>query len=59
MADEEIIPLETFCSYYQVERSFIETLEEYGLISIRYEETKGFIQIEEMAAAGKIQPAVL
>ena len=35
MSDEEIIPLETFCSFYQVERSFIETLESHGLISIQ------------------------
>lgn len=49
MAEEEIIPLETYCSYYQVEMEFIRTLEEYGLISIRYEETKGFIQKEDVA----------
>ena len=49
MADQEIIPLETYCSYYQVEMEFIRTLEEYGLISIRYEETKGFIQKEDVA----------
>ena len=49
MAEEEIIALETYCSYYQVEMEFIRTLEEYGLISIRYEETKGFIQKEDVA----------
>jgi hypothetical protein len=49
MAEEEIIPLETYCSYYQVEMEFIRALEEYGLISIRYEETRGFIRQEDMA----------
>ena len=49
MADQEIIPVETYCSYYQVEIEFIRTLEEYGLISIRYEEMKGFIQKEDVA----------
>lgn len=49
MADQEIIPLETYCSYYQVEMEFVQTLEEYGLISIRYEEAKGFIQQEDVA----------
>ena len=49
MAEEEIIALETYCSYYQVEMEFIRTLEEYGLISIRYEETKGFIRKEDVA----------
>jgi len=49
MAEEEIIPLETYCAYYQVEMEFIRSLEEYGLISIRYQETKGFIQQEDVA----------
>jgi hypothetical protein len=38
MSDEEMIPLETFCTYYDVERSFIETLESYGLVSIKSRE---------------------
>ena len=53
MSDEEIIPLETFCSYYNVERSFIETLESHGLISISYQEEKRFILTEEMAELEK------
>lgn len=49
MPDQEIIPLETCCSYYNIELEFIRTLEEYGLIRISYEETKGFIQKEDVA----------
>jgi hypothetical protein len=49
MAEKEIIPLETYCSYYQVEMEFVRALEEYGLISIRYEETRGFIRQEDVA----------
>ena len=49
MTDQEIIPLDTYCSYYQVEMEFIRNLEEHGLISIRYEETKGFIHQEDVA----------
>jgi hypothetical protein len=48
MSDQEIIPLETYCSYYQVELEFIRALEEYGLIRISYQETKGFILREDV-----------
>lgn len=53
MSDEEIIPLETLCSYYQVERTFIETLESHGLISISYREEQRFIPVEEIAELEK------
>ncbi|HSZ35363.1 MAG TPA: chaperone modulator CbpM [Puia sp.] len=45
---DEIIPVETFCSYYQVERTFVESLESYGLISISYVENKRFLLKEEL-----------
>lgn len=48
MSDEELIPLETFCTYYNVELSFVETLETYGLISISAKEEKRFILSEEV-----------
>ena len=53
MADEEMIPLETFCTYYQVERSFIETLESYGLVSISSREEQRFILMEEVVELEK------
>ena len=53
MSDEEIIPLETFCSYYQVETKFLETLESHGLISISYRENQRFILKEEVAELEK------
>jgi hypothetical protein len=49
MSDQEIIPLETCCSYYHVELEFIHTLEEFGLLHISYQEAKGFIQKEDVA----------
>jgi chaperone modulatory protein CbpM len=49
MPDDEIIPLETFCSYYNVELLFLETLESHGLISISYKENHRFILKEQMA----------
>jgi len=48
MSDEEIIPLETICTYYQVELSFIETLVSHGLIAITYQEDQRFILREEV-----------
>jgi hypothetical protein len=48
MADQEIISLELYCRSYQVEPEFVRMLEEHGLISIRYEETRGFIREEDL-----------
>ena len=53
MSDEEIIPLEIFCSHYQVEKTFIETLESHGLISISYRENQGFILRDEVVELEK------
>ena len=53
MSDEEMIPLETFCNYYEVERSFIETLESYGLVSISSREEQSFILVEEVVELEK------
>ena len=50
---EEIIPIETFCSYYHVERTFVESLESYGLISISYKENQRFILKEELTELEK------
>ena len=53
MSDEEIISIETFCSYYHVEQSFVETLESYGLISISSRGEKRFIITEEVVELEK------
>ena len=53
MSDEEMIPLETFCTYYHVESSFIETLESYGLVSISSRKEQRFILMEEMVELEK------
>jgi hypothetical protein len=53
MSDEEMIPLETFCAYYDVERSFVETLESYGLVSISSREEQRFILMEEVVELEK------
>jgi len=48
MPDEEIILLETYCSYNQVEPAFLETLESHGLIVISYRNNQRFILIEDL-----------
>ena len=53
MSEEEMIPLETFCTYYHVERSFIETLESYGLGSINSREERRFCLMEEVVELEK------
>jgi len=53
MADEEIIPLELFCTYYHVDQTFIETLETHGLISVSYRENRRYILQEDMAELEK------
>jgi len=53
MSDEEIIPLETFCSFYQVERNFVETLESHGLITFSYQENQRYILRDDVAELEK------
>ena len=53
MSDEEIIPLETFCSFYQVERNFIESLESHGLITFSYQENQRYILRDDVAELEK------
>lgn len=53
MSDEEIISIETFCTYYNVEQSFVDSLESYGLISISSREEKRFIIMEEVVELEK------
>jgi chaperone modulatory protein CbpM len=51
--EEEIIPIDMFCSFYHVEPSFLETLESHGLISISQKENQRYILKEEMAELEK------
>jgi len=53
MAGEEIIPIELFCTSYQVEESFLETLESYGLISITIDDQRRYILMEEIVELEK------
>lgn len=48
MKTTDLIPVQQFCEHYNVEISFINTLNEFGLIQIVRVETKPFIQPEQL-----------
>ena len=54
MSDEEIIPLEIFCSYYQVEQTFHGNAGIYGLISISYQGKPTIYSNGRSSGTGKI-----
>lgn len=53
MAEEEIIPIDIICSYYEVEPSFLDSLESHGLISISFQNNQKFILKEDIAELEK------
>lgn len=48
MENEELIPAEDFCIYHNIEYSFINSLEDSGLISITAVEQAAYIPADEM-----------
>ena len=48
MDDKNLIPAGEFCQHYQVESSFISSLEEYGLIELLVIEETKFIPAERL-----------
>jgi MerR HTH family regulatory protein len=48
MEKNEIIPAEECCTYYNIEFSFIQSLDEYGLISLNKMDEKIFIHHDEL-----------
>jgi hypothetical protein len=48
MEKKEIIPAEECCTYYNIEFSFIQSLDEYGLISLNRVDEKIFIHHDEL-----------
>lgn len=53
MFEDQIIPVEIFCAFYQVERSFLDNLETHGLISISSRENKQYILLDDLASLEK------
>ncbi|MFT3884906.1 MAG: chaperone modulator CbpM [Flavobacteriales bacterium] len=49
MDNEELIPIELFCSSYSVDLSFVHTLHDAGLVQVITQRTRQFIPGTELA----------
>ena len=54
MEQEHLISTEEFCSHYQVEYSFINSLDEYGLIEIKRINETAFIDTDKLTELEKL-----
>ncbi len=48
MEHDELIPIKDFCIYHNIEYSFIDSLENSGLISVTSVKQSAFIPVDEM-----------
>jgi hypothetical protein len=48
MESAQLIPAEEFCTYYNIDVSFIQSLEEFGLIEVTTVEERGFIAPDQL-----------
>ena len=48
MESAQLIPAEEFCTFYNIDVSFIQSLEEIGLIEVTTNEERGFIAPEQL-----------
>jgi hypothetical protein len=54
MAQEDLIPAKDFCSYHNIEISFIHSLQEYGLLDITTIEESVFIPADRLSELEKM-----
>lgn len=54
MDNEEIIPVTDFCTHYNVELSFIQSLHQSGLIEVIYQEEKLFLPLDDISHLEKL-----
>ena len=54
MKTNNLIPIEQFCKIYEIEFSFINSLNEFGLIELIYIDKDEFIEIEKIQELEKI-----
>jgi plastocyanin domain-containing protein len=54
MANENLIPVEEFCTIHKIEFSFIHSLNEFGLIEIITVEETSYIQQEQISSLEKL-----
>jgi hypothetical protein len=48
MKTEHLIPVDQFCSHYNIEFSFIDSLHEYGLVQLTKVEETRYIYMEQI-----------
>lgn len=53
MEQDELIPVNDFCTYHNIEYSFIDSLENSGLISVTSVQQSTFIPLDEMSKLEK------
>ena len=53
MEQDELIPVKDFCIYHNIEYSFINSLENSGLISVTSVQQSAFIPLDEMSKLEK------
>ena len=54
MATKDLIPSDDFCAYHQVEQTFIQSLQEEGLLHISIVNKKTFIPTDELPKLEKM-----
>ena len=54
MATKDLIPSDDFCIYYQIEQTFIQSLQEEGLLHISIVDKKTFIPADELPKLEKM-----
>lgn len=54
MENEEIILVADFCTHYNVELSFVQSLNESGLVQLVYKEESIFVPVNEMPNLEKL-----
>lgn len=55
MPSENLIPAVDFCTHHQLEISFIQTLQDYGLIKLKVVEGTGFINVDELTEVERLK----
>ena len=54
MANENLIPAQEFCIHHNIEISFIDSLQEYGLLQVHTMEGAGYIDEEQLEELEKM-----
>jgi hypothetical protein len=54
MANENLIPAQEFCFHHNIEISFIDSLQEYGLLEVHTMEGTGYIDEEQLEELEKM-----